>query len=149
VTQRLSEPHDWTAAGREQVAARTTCDLAEYVYQALRALAAVGFMLKASPPDRLVDAIDVVAGGESLLAPSLTRRLTAEHVRRPPPNAGIPQQLQQLTEREHDVPRRGSGVGYGSWLTSGPSLHAADPSTVATPAQGRPPGVAPRWLRHP
>jgi DNA-binding NarL/FixJ family response regulator len=49
----------------------TTYDLDEYVYQALRAGAA-GFMLKATPPDRLVDAIDVVAAGEALLAPSLT-----------------------------------------------------------------------------
>jgi DNA-binding NarL/FixJ family response regulator len=80
----------------------TTYDLDEYVYQALRAGAA-GFMLKSSPPDRLVDAIHVVAGGEALLAPSLTQRLIAEHVRRPPPAGGVPVRLASLTERERDV----------------------------------------------
>ena len=101
---------DGIAATREVVASclptrvliLTTYDLDQYVYQALRAGAA-GFMLKASPADRLVDAIHLVAGGEALLAPSLTRRLIAEHVRRPPPTAGIPPQLQQLTEREREV----------------------------------------------
>ena len=101
---------DGIAATREVVAAGlssrvlvlTTYDLDEYVYEALRAGAA-GFMLKASPPDRLVDAIDVVAGGEALLAPSLTQRLIAEYVRRPPPSAGIPEPLRDLTERELEV----------------------------------------------
>jgi DNA-binding NarL/FixJ family response regulator len=80
----------------------TPYDLDEYVYQALHAGAA-GFMLKASPPDRLVDAIQVVADGEALLAPSLTRRLIAEHVRRPPPTDGVPPMLRDLTDRERDV----------------------------------------------
>jgi DNA-binding NarL/FixJ family response regulator len=101
---------DGIAATREIVAAGlstrvlilTTYDLDEYVYQALRAGAA-GFMLKASPPGRLVDAIHVVAGGEALLAPSLVRRLIAEHVRRPPPGVGVPAMLQSLTDRERDV----------------------------------------------
>lgn len=60
-------------------------------------------MLKSSPPDRLVDAIHVVAAGEALLAPSLTQRLIAEHVRRPPPRAGVPEELRELTEREREV----------------------------------------------
>ena len=101
---------DGIAATREVIAAGhptrvlilTTYDLDEYVYQALRA-GAGGFMLKSSPPDRLVDAIHVVAGGEALLAPSLTQRLIAEHVRRPPPRAGIPEELRELTEREREV----------------------------------------------
>jgi DNA-binding NarL/FixJ family response regulator len=101
---------DGIAATREVVATGfptrvlilTTYDLDEYVYEALRA-GAGGFMLKASPPDRLVDAIHVVAGGEALLAPSLTQRLIAEHVRRPPPRAGIPEELRELTEREREV----------------------------------------------
>jgi DNA-binding NarL/FixJ family response regulator len=80
----------------------TTYDLDEYVYEALRAGAA-GFMLKATPADRLVDAIDVVAAGEALLAPSLTQRLIAEHVRRPPPMSGVPDELNELTEREREV----------------------------------------------
>ena len=101
---------DGIAATRELVASGlptrvlilTTYDLDQYVYQALRAGAA-GFMLKASPPDRLVDGIHVVASGEALLAPSLTQRLIAEHVRRPPPAVGVPPQLQRLTEREREV----------------------------------------------
>ena len=104
---------DGIAATREVVAAGlatrvlilTTYDLDEYVYEALRAGAA-GFMLKATPPDRLVDAIDVVAAGEALLAPSLTQRLIAEHVRRPPPNTGIPEQLR----RAHSTGARGARV---------------------------------------
>jgi DNA-binding NarL/FixJ family response regulator len=80
----------------------TTYDLDEYVYQALRAGAA-GFMLKASPPDRLVEAIHVVAGGQALLAPNLTQRLIAEHVRRPPPGGAAPTVLSTLTEREREV----------------------------------------------
>ena len=101
---------DGIAATREVVAAGlatrvlilTTYDLDEYVYEALRAGAA-GFMLKATPADRLVDAIDVVAAGEALLAPSLTQRLIAEHVSRPPPIAGVPEQLNELTPREREV----------------------------------------------
>ncbi len=101
---------DGIAATREVVAAGlsarvlilTTYDLDEYVYEALRAGAA-GFMLKATPVDRLVDAIAVVAAGEALLAPSLTRRLIAEHVRRPPPTGGVPEELRELTEREREV----------------------------------------------
>jgi DNA-binding NarL/FixJ family response regulator len=101
---------DGIAATREVVAAGlptrvlvlTTYDLDEYVYEALRAGAA-GFMLKASPPDRLVEAIAVVAGGEALLAPSLTQRLIAEHVRRPPPSTGVPEVLRELTDREREV----------------------------------------------
>jgi DNA-binding NarL/FixJ family response regulator len=101
---------DGIAATREVVASGlptrvlilTTYDLDEYVYEALRS-GAGGFMLKASPPDRLVDAIGIVAGGEALLAPTLTQRLIAEHVRRPPPGAGIPQALEYLTDREREV----------------------------------------------
>ena len=101
---------DGIAATREVVAAGlstrvlilTTYDLDEYVYEALRAGAA-GFMLKATPPDRLVDAIDVVAAGEALLAPILTQRLIAEHVRRPPPSSGVPAELHELTQREREV----------------------------------------------
>ena len=80
----------------------TTYDLDEYVYGALRAGAA-GFLLKATPPDRLVAGLHTVAAGEALLAPSLTRRLIEEHVRRPPPVVGIPGAVRSLTERELDV----------------------------------------------
>ncbi len=80
----------------------TTYDLDRYVYEALKAGAA-GFMLKTSPPDRLAQAVEVVAAGEALLAPSLTRRLIAEHISRPPPTTGIPEPLRDLTARERDV----------------------------------------------
>ena len=101
---------DGIAATREltasDVASRvlvlTTYDLDSYVYGALRAGAA-GFLLKATPPDRLVAGIETVAAGESLLAPSLTRRLIEEHVRRPPPVEGVPPVLRALTERELEV----------------------------------------------
>ncbi len=80
----------------------TTYDLDQYVYGALRAGAA-GFLLKATPPDRLLAGIQTVAAGESLLAPSLTRRLIEEHVNRPPPLDGIPLALRGLTEWELQV----------------------------------------------
>lgn len=80
----------------------TTYDLDAYVYGALKAGAA-GFLLKATPPDRLVAGIETVAAGEALLAPSLTRRLIEEHVRRPAPVNGVPQPLLTLTARELQV----------------------------------------------
>jgi DNA-binding NarL/FixJ family response regulator len=80
----------------------TTYDLDEYVYGALRAGAA-GFLLKATPPDRLVDGIAIVAAGDALLAPTLTRRLIEEHIRRPPPIDGVPPEVRALTEREREV----------------------------------------------
>lgn len=92
-----------TASGcGTQVLILTTYDLDRYVYDALRAGAA-GFLLKATPPERLVDGIRTVARGEALLAPTLTRRLIEEHVRRPPPTRGVPPELAKLTERELDV----------------------------------------------
>ncbi len=103
---------DGIAATRELVAAGvssrvlmlTTYDLDEYVYGALRAGAA-GFLLKATPPEKLVAGIETVAAGDALLAPMLTRRLIEEHIRRPAPVAGVPEPLQVLTERELDVLR--------------------------------------------
>ncbi len=82
----------------------TTFDLDEYVYEALRS-GASGFLLKDSPPDQLVAAIRVVAGGDALIAPSVTRRLIAEFAARPsrpaPPTAAIA----DLTPRELEVLR--------------------------------------------
>ena len=101
---------DGIAATREVVRVRpatrvlvlTTYDLDEYVYGALRAGAA-GFLLKSTPPDRLVDGIAIVSAGDALLAPTLTRRLIEEHIRRPPPTAGVPREVAALTEREREV----------------------------------------------
>jgi DNA-binding NarL/FixJ family response regulator len=80
----------------------TTYDIDSYVYGALKAGAA-GFLLKATPPDRLVAGIETVAAGEALLAPELTQRLIEEHVRGPAPTAGVPHELADLTEREREV----------------------------------------------
>jgi DNA-binding NarL/FixJ family response regulator len=85
----------------------TTFDLDEYVYAALRA-GASGFVLKDAPADQLLTAIRVVAEGEALLAPSITRRLIAEYARRPRA-AGRPDQLSELTERELEVMRLMAG----------------------------------------
>ena len=82
----------------------TTYDLDGLVYGALRAGAA-GFLLKTTAPDRLVAGIQLVAAGEALLAPSLTRRLIEEHVRGPEPATGTPAALSALTAREVDVLR--------------------------------------------
>jgi DNA-binding NarL/FixJ family response regulator len=79
----------------------TTFDLDEYVYQALRA-GASGFLLKDRPPEELVAAVRVVAVGDALLAPSVTRRLVEEFARRPDPPAPTAA-LSELTDREREV----------------------------------------------
>lgn len=79
----------------------TTFDLDDYVYSALRAGAA-GFLLKDTPPEKLIEAVQVVAAGDSLLAPSITRRLVEEFAANGAaisPAAG----LDELTERETEV----------------------------------------------
>ena len=81
----------------------TTFDLDEYVYEALRA-GASGFLLKDTPPEQLVAAIHVIAEGEALLSPSITRRVISEFVKGtgPKPQAQFPR-LQDLTARELEV----------------------------------------------
>ena len=103
VLDGISATRELTSSGSAtRVLVLTTYDLDRYVYDALRAGAA-GFLLKASPPDRLAEAVRVVAAGEALLAPSLTRRLIAAHISRPPPLDGAPAALADLTEREREV----------------------------------------------
>jgi DNA-binding NarL/FixJ family response regulator len=80
----------------------TTFDEDEIVYEALRA-GAGGFLLKSAPPPRLVEAVRLVAAGEELLAPSVTRRLIEQYVRHPPVGARVPPELAELTEREREV----------------------------------------------
>jgi DNA-binding NarL/FixJ family response regulator len=80
----------------------TTFDLDEVVFEALRAGAA-GFLLKTGPADDLVRAVRVVASGESLLSPSVTRRLVEEFARRP--SGAPPAAVDDLTPRELDVLR--------------------------------------------
>ena len=103
VLDGIAATAELTAAGvRTRILMLTTYDLDLYVYRALRAGAA-GFLLKATPPDRLVAGIHTVAAGEALLAPELTRRLIEEHVSRPEPHDGLPPALRALTERELEV----------------------------------------------
>jgi DNA-binding NarL/FixJ family response regulator len=78
----------------------TTYDLDEYVFEALRA-GASGFLLKDSPPDELIAAIKVVARGDALIAPSVTRRLIAEFTARRVAERRQP--LPEISAREHDV----------------------------------------------
>jgi DNA-binding NarL/FixJ family response regulator len=78
----------------------TTFDLDEYVYEALRS-GASGFVLKDDPPEQLLAAIRVVAGGEALLSPAITKRVIKQFTRMPRPEP--PRQLDELTERELEV----------------------------------------------
>ncbi|MCT2588780.1 response regulator transcription factor [Streptomyces sp. N2-109] len=80
----------------------TTFDLDEYVYAALRAGAA-GFLLKDAPPSEVLGAIGVVASGDCLLAPSVTRRLIAEFTRRPEPGRPPVRAFDGVTDRELEV----------------------------------------------
>jgi DNA-binding NarL/FixJ family response regulator len=79
----------------------TTFDLDEYVYDALRA-GASGFLLKDRPPEELVHAVRVVAAGDALLAPTVTRRLIEEFAHRPPAPVAL-RGLDELTDREREV----------------------------------------------
>jgi DNA-binding NarL/FixJ family response regulator len=80
----------------------TTYDDDELVYQALRA-GAGGYLLKDSDPEDLVRGIRVLAGGEALLAPRVTRRLVEAFVARPEPAAPDPSMVEALTDREREV----------------------------------------------
>jgi DNA-binding NarL/FixJ family response regulator len=80
----------------------TTFDLNEYVYEALRA-GASGFLLKDVPPEQLAAGIRVVAEGDALLAPSITRRLIQEFAHAAPAAAEPPKGLDELTARELEV----------------------------------------------
>ncbi|HET9410243.1 MAG TPA: response regulator transcription factor [Candidatus Dormibacteraeota bacterium] len=89
-------------AGQTRVVILTTYELDEYVFDALAA-GASAFLLKAAPPEDLLKAIRVVASGDALLAPSVTRRLIEEFARRPEPAARSARRLEGLTERELEV----------------------------------------------
>jgi len=80
----------------------TTFDLDDYVYAALRA-GASGFLLKDTPPADLLTAIRVIAAGDALLAPAITRRLIAEFARRPQPGQQPAATLAGVTDREREV----------------------------------------------
>ena len=89
-------------AGIARVVILTTFELDEYVFDALAA-GASAFLLKAAPPEDLIRAIRLVAAGDALLAPSVTRKLIEEFARRPARSARTPQQLDTLTDREREV----------------------------------------------
>ncbi len=98
-TRRIMSAPEPTA----RVLILTTFDLDEYVYSALRAGAA-GFLLKDAPPESLIEAVRVVASGEALLAPSVTRRLVEEYVMNGSAPITAPG-IDDLTKRETDVLR--------------------------------------------
>ena len=81
--RQLLEPPPRRHAHRPKVLMLTTFDVDDYVYEALRA-GASGFLLKDAPPADLIAAVRVVAAGEALLAPSVTRRLIADFARQRP-----------------------------------------------------------------
>ncbi len=89
-------------AGAARVLILTTFDLDDYVYAALRA-GASGFLLKDTPPADLLAAIRVIAAGDALLAPAVTRRLIAEFARRPEPGQQPAATLAGITDREREV----------------------------------------------
>jgi DNA-binding NarL/FixJ family response regulator len=88
--------------GRPRVLMLTTFDLDEYVYEALRA-GASGFVLKDATTAELIHAVKVVAAGDALLAPSVTRRLITDFTRKPPAVPAVPAALDVLTSRETEV----------------------------------------------
>jgi DNA-binding NarL/FixJ family response regulator len=90
----------------------TTFDLDEYIFDALR-FGASGFVLKDTPPEELLAAIRVIAQGDSLLAPSVTRRLIAEFASRPADQPSESGRVDALTEREREV-LTAIGKGYSN-----------------------------------
>jgi DNA-binding NarL/FixJ family response regulator len=92
-----------TAQPRTRVLILTTFGLDTYVFEALRA-GASGFMLKDAPPEELVAAVRIVANGEALLAPAVTRTVIEEFTRHPPdPAPAPPPSFEELTPREREV----------------------------------------------
>jgi DNA-binding NarL/FixJ family response regulator len=96
-TRRLTSDGD-----AARVLILTTFGLDEYVYEALRA-GASGFMLKDAPPEELLAAVEVIARGDALIAPAVTRSVIEEFVRRSPTPAPPAPRLEELTEREREV----------------------------------------------
>ncbi|HLU60010.1 MAG TPA: response regulator transcription factor [Pseudonocardia sp.] len=119
--QILADP----ALGAVQVIMLTTFDDDEYLFEAIRAGAA-GFLLKDTAPDALRDAVRVVAGGDALLSPAVTRRVLAAAARS---TAARPERIAGLTDRERDVLAQ---VGAGrSNAEIGRALHIS-PDTART-----------------
>jgi DNA-binding NarL/FixJ family response regulator len=98
-TRRIGADPDLAAV---RVIMLTTFDLDEHVFEALSS-GASGFLVKDTEPTELLRAVRVVAGGEALLAPSITRRLIAEFAAQRPRSGPAPAELEELTEREREV----------------------------------------------
>ena len=98
-TRRITQRPELTS----RVVILTTFERDDYVFGALRS-GASGFLLKNAPPEELVHGVRVVAGGDALLAPSVTRRIVEEYAQRPAPRARDGG-LERLTERELEVMR--------------------------------------------
>jgi DNA-binding NarL/FixJ family response regulator len=96
-TERLA-----AAGSRARVLVLTTFDLDEYVFRAMRAGAA-GFLLKATPPDRLAAAVRAVAAGDALLDPTVTRRLVEHFLGRPEADPATRATLASLTDRDREL----------------------------------------------
>lgn len=90
------------AGSPTRVLVLTTFDLDEYVYDAMRA-GASGFLLKDVPREQLVFAVRMVARGDAVISPKVTRRLVEHYVGAPPPATGVPEVLAGLSERELEV----------------------------------------------
>ncbi|MGW8483652.1 response regulator [Microbacterium sp. NPDC055903] len=93
---------DYPAAKVPRIIMLTTFDIDDYVYDALRA-GASGFLLKDALPEELVQAVRVVAAGDALLAPSVTRRMIERFAAQKPRGSRLGPQLSELTEREREV----------------------------------------------
>lgn len=98
-TRRIAADEDLAGV---KVVILTTFESDEYVYEALRA-GASGFLVKDTDPAELIQAVRVVARGEALLSPSVTRRLVNDIASRPVPRPDVPRRLSQLTAREREV----------------------------------------------
>jgi DNA-binding NarL/FixJ family response regulator len=127
----MTEP----AMASVRVVVLTTFDSDEYVYDAIRA-GASGFLLKDAPPEEVLDAIRVVAGGDALLAPSVTRRLIADIAARPGGSRRSAAELEPLTGREREVlalvGRGMSNAEIGAQLYVSPATAKAHVSHVMT-----------------
>ncbi len=97
-TKLIAADEDYTT----KVLVLTTFDLDEYVYGAMRA-GASGYLLKDTPAKELVAAVRVIAAGDALLSPSVTKRLIEEFARKPEPEASTASLPTDLTEREHEA----------------------------------------------
>ncbi|TDB37920.1 MAG: response regulator transcription factor [Actinobacteria bacterium] len=98
-TQRIADDPELAGV---RVLVLTTFELDEYIFEALHA-GASGFLLKDTDPDDLLDAVRIIANGESLLAPRVTRRLIAEYISRPTTPTLSADALEPLTDREREI----------------------------------------------